>query len=160
MINKKDVMTEFGINLKAALDRRNISELEFAKRLGLQSHNIYEYERGQSDPKMHRVATIANKLGLTVGELLTGKENTDTHEGEVLPVDEFNDDLIKRLNIVMKLSKINTRQLSGNIGVNVGTISNILTGKRQPRLSSVVLIVKGLGANIEQVIPDLAKRVC
>lgn len=159
MQTKQEILNQYGASLRQALQDKSITEVELAKKLGTQSHAIYAYERGQSDPKMHRVATVARILGMSVEELVTGqkKPGSKTPQGQVLPVDEFNQQLAERLRVMVKLAKTNSNQLKLATGINSGTIVNVLTGKRQPRLSSVALIVEGLGANIEQAIPELQK---
>lgn len=159
MQTKQEILNQYGASLRQALQERSMTEVELAKKLGTQSHAIYAYERGQSDPKMHRVATVARLLGMSVEELVTGKKNPGAKmpRGRVLAADEFNQQLIERLQMMMKLAKTNSTQLQERTGLNSGTIVNVLTGKRQPRLSTVAMIVDGMGANIEQAIPELQK---
>lgn len=156
---KEDILNQFGASLQQALQNSSLTEPALAKKLGTQSHAIYAYERGQSDPKMHRVATIARLLGMNVEELVTGEKNPGTKmpQGRVLAADEFNQQLVERLRMMIKLAKTNSTQLQERTGLNSGTIVNVLTGKRQPRLSTVAMIVDGMGTNIEQAIPELQK---
>lgn len=159
MRTKENILNQFGVSLQQALQASPLTEPALAKKLGTQSHAIYAYERGQSDPKVHRVAIIARLLGMSVEELVTGEKDPGTKipRGHVLSADEFNHALAERLRMMMKLAKINSTQLQEKTGLNSGTIVNILTSKRQPRLSTVAMIVDGLGANIEQAIPELQK---
>lgn len=157
-MTKEDVLKKFGEGLKQILEDNGTTELELAKALGTQSHVIYDYERGRKDPTTYRAAQIAFILNVTVDELMAGEPRVKrkTKEGrEVLPVQEFNKDLIKRLNLVLKQAKMNNNQLAIKTGVDAATTLNVLAGKRQPRLSTVALMAAGMGANIEQLIPDL-----
>lgn len=157
MMTKEDMLKQFGTNLEQILHNSAMTERELAKALGTQSHVIYSYERGNKDPKMHRAAIMARILDTTVAGLLTGSKRAKKKslKGEVLPVEEFNKELIKQLNEALRNSSVNINQLSLKTGINSGTITNVLAGKRQPRLSTVVLMALGMDTKLEQIVPNL-----
>ena len=68
-------MTVFGENLKQIRLERNLSQDELAILLGTSKQVISRYETGQRSPKVSVVAEYAEKLGVTINRLATGRQN-------------------------------------------------------------------------------------
>ncbi len=73
---------ELGRRIQAMLDARCISRKEFAAMTGLTEAAISRYCTGAREPKSITLATIANSLGVSIGELLgTPCEDPETLDG-------------------------------------------------------------------------------
>lgn len=158
MMTKEEVLKQFGEGLTKTLEKDSKNKTWLAEAVGTQNQIINEYQKGVKDPQMYRVALIARALNVTVDELMTGqiRAKRKALKGEVLPAPEFYKELNKRLNMVLEQAKMNNNQLAVKTGINPGTTMNILNGKRkQPRLSTIAMMAAGMGANINQLIPDL-----
>lgn len=68
-------MTVFGESLKQIRLERNMSQDDLALLLGTSKQVISRYETGQRSPKVSVVAEYAEKLGVTINRLATGKQN-------------------------------------------------------------------------------------
>ena len=68
-------MTVFGESLKQIRLERNLSQDDLAILLGTSKQVISRYETGQRSPKVSVVAEYAEKLGVTINRLATGKQN-------------------------------------------------------------------------------------
>lgn len=64
-------MASFGKNLRERRKRLKLSQDEMASLIGTSKQVISRYERGERDPKVSVVLTIAKVLGVSVDELLT-----------------------------------------------------------------------------------------
>jgi ribosome-binding protein aMBF1 (putative translation factor) len=62
--------TRLGRNIKAARDRKGITQHELATTLKLRDQQIQHLERGRGVPNILRVMVVANVLGVTLDELV------------------------------------------------------------------------------------------
>ena len=64
----------FGERLKAARDRRKLTQEEVAEAAGLQASRLSEYESGRLAPQLERAAKLAAALGVSLDELVGLRE--------------------------------------------------------------------------------------
>lgn len=69
MCNARDV---FANNLKLALDRRGISQLDLSADLGVSSATVSYWCSGQKYPRPDKMQMLADALGVTMSWLTTG----------------------------------------------------------------------------------------
>lgn len=60
-----------GEKLKAARERRKLTQQAIAEALGVSQPTIHSWESGETMPRMKRLAAVAEAYGLTPKELLT-----------------------------------------------------------------------------------------
>ena len=70
----KTFAEEFGERLKAARDRRKLTQEEVAEAAGLQASRLSEYESGRLAPQLERAAKLAAALGVSLDELVGLRE--------------------------------------------------------------------------------------
>jgi transcriptional regulator with XRE-family HTH domain len=63
-------MSDFGIRLKAAREKKYTSAEQFANMLLMHPHAYRKYERGQSNPDFETLTRICNLLEVTPNDLL------------------------------------------------------------------------------------------
>lgn len=73
---------EFGRRLRAAREKKGLTQLELAKRLHLGESTISFYELGKREPNYETLIKLAAELDTTPDYLLTGKTNGN---GQSLP---------------------------------------------------------------------------
>lgn len=57
-------------NIKILRERKGMTQIKFAKKVGVNSTQISKYEKGDGFPKMENVFKIAEILGVKPGELI------------------------------------------------------------------------------------------
>lgn len=71
-------------NLTAAMEKRDISQRELARRLGVSSTTVSQWCAGKISPRMNRVDAICKILNLKRSDLMLSKEEAPAPE----PTDE------------------------------------------------------------------------
>ena len=64
-----------GRNIKRALERQGISQRQFAKNIGITECSLSRYINDTRVPKATMLAKIADTLGVTTDQLISGEEN-------------------------------------------------------------------------------------
>lgn len=64
--------TQFGLNLFHERNSRNMSSELLAQKVGIRSEYVNQLEAGRKTPSLDVIVCIANVLGITVNQLLTG----------------------------------------------------------------------------------------
>ena len=60
----------FAQNIKNARNRAGMTQAELAKKCGIATITIRQYESGKREPRMEQLSRIASALGLSVGDLV------------------------------------------------------------------------------------------
>lgn len=76
----------YGLNLKLARKWAGVTQKELAKRAGIATITVQQYEAGKRKPSIENWFSIANALHLSIDEL---------NNAETLPLGEFNPDTIQ-----------------------------------------------------------------
>ena len=69
-IDAKALAVAFGVRLRELRDREGLTQDRLAKLSGLQSSIIGRLERGQHEPRLSSVLSVARGLGVSPSELL------------------------------------------------------------------------------------------
>lgn len=72
----KEVNEKIGAMLKAAREKRNVTQAEMAEHLGMGRNIIYMVESGGSKTSVEVLMGYCDKLGITPNELLQVKEDS------------------------------------------------------------------------------------
>lgn len=62
-----------GDRIAAAREAAGMTEKQFAKRLGIKTATLLDWEEDRSEPRANRLATMAGMLGVSVMWLLSGQ---------------------------------------------------------------------------------------
>lgn len=65
--------TKFASAITRWRKRLNMSAAEFGKFVGTSDNTIYNYEKGHSMPQLYTAMLIAERLGVSIDEFLSGK---------------------------------------------------------------------------------------
>lgn len=65
--------TEIGENLKALLEKKNISQKEFSKKLGIHQATVSRYISNEREPGISTLVKMADVLDVTLEELILGE---------------------------------------------------------------------------------------
>jgi transcriptional regulator with XRE-family HTH domain len=65
-----DICARFGKRLRQARKKRGLSQLKLSERCGITHAHLSKLENGRREPCLFMLETLANGLGLTVGELM------------------------------------------------------------------------------------------
>jgi transcriptional regulator with XRE-family HTH domain len=68
----QEVQAHIAKNLKRAMQERGQTLLEFSEELGISRTAMQQYLRGTANPTVDTLATIAEQLGISLGELVSG----------------------------------------------------------------------------------------
>ena len=68
----QEIQKNIAENLKKAMQERNLSTLEFADELGIPLTSAKNYLKGKSNPTAETMSLLAEKLGITPVELISG----------------------------------------------------------------------------------------
>lgn len=103
-----DVAT-LGDRIAAAREAAGMTEKQCAKRLGVKTRTLEDWEQDQSDPRANRLANLAGMLGVSVMWLLTG-------QGDGLAEPDSDDGrLLKRAQAELAALRIAAQALQGRI---------------------------------------------
>ena len=72
-MTEKEITTKFAAGIVRWRKRLNMTPVEFAKFVGTGKNTIYNYESGRSMPQLYVAMRIAEKLGISLDELLNSK---------------------------------------------------------------------------------------
>ena len=67
----------FGDRLRLLRLAQSLSQEELAERAGLRTATVSDLERGQGDPSLNTLRSLAGALGATPGELLDGSSGSE-----------------------------------------------------------------------------------
>ena len=70
-------MTKFGIRLRQLRTARNLSQMDFAKQIGLSKSSVNMYERGEREPGLETLERIADYFNVDMDYLLGKSEITN-----------------------------------------------------------------------------------
>lgn len=97
--NRKKEYTNFNKNLKQAREKRGFSIAEFAESLGIPKNTYIAYENQNREPSYYLLCKIAERLNVTIDELLSYEKNPlGWVESELKPVLENTNYSIIRYN--------------------------------------------------------------
>jgi transcriptional regulator with XRE-family HTH domain len=66
----KDDARKLGENLKKIRTKKNITQTEFAKTLGVDKSFVSNIENGKTNPTLSTITNLAHALGVSTNELL------------------------------------------------------------------------------------------
>ena len=66
----KDDAKKLGENLKKIRTKKNITQTELAKTLGVDKSFVSNIENGKTNPTLSTITNLANSLGVSTNELL------------------------------------------------------------------------------------------
>jgi transcriptional regulator with XRE-family HTH domain len=98
-LGQVDPMTELGLTIKAARESLNISQDELADKVGVTRSAVSAWESGKNGPGRKRIKLLADALGLTQLELLSGKLPTPQKASGTLVAVQSNGDEIQIVDI-------------------------------------------------------------
>ena len=107
----KEVNEKIGAMLKAAREKRNVTQAEMADHLGMGRNIIYMVESGGSKTSVEVLLGYCDKLGITPNELLQVKEDnipTDLKK-QIVSLSEPEQDTLLEMLIVYESKKKNRK---------------------------------------------------
>jgi DNA-binding XRE family transcriptional regulator len=72
-MNEQDVTKRFAAAITRWRRRLNMNQKEFGDFVGTSENTVYNYEKGRCMPQLYTAMVIAEKLGISLDELLRGK---------------------------------------------------------------------------------------
>ncbi len=72
-------------NLSAIRKEKGLTQAELAHRVGIGMNSLARYERGEIQPSIEMASLIAEKLGVTINELIGSSSNQDWNLRLVTP---------------------------------------------------------------------------
>jgi transcriptional regulator with XRE-family HTH domain len=69
-------MGKFAENLARLRVEKDLTQDELARRVGVSQPAIAQYEKGTLTPKLYVTMRLANVFGVTIEQLVNGKEET------------------------------------------------------------------------------------
>lgn len=72
-MNEQDVTKRFAAAIIRWRRRLNMNQKEFGDFVGTSENTVYNYEKGRCMPQLYTAMVIAEKLGISLDELLRGK---------------------------------------------------------------------------------------
>ena len=66
----KDDAKKLGDNLKKIRTKKNITQVQIAKTLGVDRSFVSNIENGKTNPTLSTIASLAKALGVSINELL------------------------------------------------------------------------------------------
>ena len=90
---KKEILKQFGENLKRIRKEKKISRAQISQMIGLDENSVGSYERGGREPGLSRIIQLTEILGVSLGELI---EDSDEVKKKIIT--EYR--LINAINIV------------------------------------------------------------
>lgn len=75
-MNKKEILKEFGKNLRAERNRAGLSQDGLANQAGIcAGKHIGKIERGEANPSLYTIISIMNTLNISFDKLYNAKSN-------------------------------------------------------------------------------------
>ena len=85
----KEIRNSFGKRLSVSMARKNISNVDLAKHIGVHPNTISQYRKDKQDPGLHKVTQIAQVLEEDIAWLIAG-QTSDEINNKTLSVNEKN----------------------------------------------------------------------
>lgn len=103
----EDVRNSFGKRLSVSMTRKNISNIDLAKHIGVHPNTISQYRKDKQEPGLHKVTQIAQVLGEDIVWLVSGYTTDEMKQSNViskkmLAVHERNPEFLSDSNAVLK----------------------------------------------------------
>ena len=160
--------TTLGKRIAALRHEKKMKQDELAEKLGVSPQAVSKWENDQTCPDISVLPLLAETLGITVDELLTGKKE-DTPEARVLPESERREikDMMLRIvvmssdgnsvlvNLPLSLvevaldSGLNMAQVSGNEALKSVDLNKIMDLVRQGAVGNLVDIESADGDTVK-----------
>lgn len=68
----------FCVSIKELRERLELSQMDFAKRLGVKTGTVAEWESGESEPTLNQLAKISAEFNVSLDELISENKKTET----------------------------------------------------------------------------------
>lgn len=107
-------MDNFGQNLKSLRKRMGLTQLELAKKLGVQKTTVSNYETSVSSPPKNVLVEIANFFDVSLDELLGAREEK-VPTGEIFVMREGKNNLYPQSKTVKIFSELSNRTEITNV---------------------------------------------
>ena len=93
-----------GESIKRLRGEANVTQNEMAEAVNTSSKTVMSWESGKTEPKASELLLIADKLGITITELMGGKENMQSKIMAKLntAISQFNNDELNSLNALLE----------------------------------------------------------
>lgn len=73
----KDIQDSFGKRLSVSMARKNISNVDLAKHIGVHPNTISQYRKDKQEPGLHKVTQMAQILEEDIGWLIAGQTSDE-----------------------------------------------------------------------------------
>lgn len=88
-------MATFGDRLKTLRSRKNLSQMELSKQIGISKSSINMYERGEREPKFETLETIADYFNVDLDYLLGKTDIENRAQAAVIPFKPDNRNVLR-----------------------------------------------------------------
>ena len=150
--------TTIGKRIAALRREKGLKQEELAEKLGVSAQAVSKWENDQTCPDISLLPLLAKTLGVTVDELLSGKEES-APAVQIIPVSERKDinDMMLRIIIKSAKKKDNVRinipmplvKVGLDIGLNMTQVSSGNEALRSVDLSKILeLVEQGVVGNL------------
>lgn len=162
MLTPDEFNRKFGYYLEEIFQKREINRSWLSEDTNIPLASIYAYGQRRQMPSAYRAYKIMTRLGMTVDDIVKGEINKC--EPRLVNVslpskEEFNVSLKKNLNQLLKDHNLTKKELADRTGLAKGTITNIFTGKRIPKLSMIYIIASTLEIKIDSLLKPVNSEV-
>jgi transcriptional regulator with XRE-family HTH domain len=133
---------DIGERLKEA--RGELSQVEFARLIGVTKNTVGRYERGEREPDIEYLTKTYKTLNINPTWLLTGDgpKTLDDHEKHELSSEIFSDTIGERIKHFRMNLRYKVGEFAKIIGISQGSLSDIENSKTKPSADTLGSIVR------------------
>ena len=152
--------TTLGKRIAALRHEKELKQDELAEKLGVSSQAVSKWENDQTCPDISLLPLLAKTLGVSVDELLSGKQES-TPAVQIVPADKRKDIKDMMLRIVVKSAdndnvRINIPMALVKVGIDVGlNMTQVTNGNKALKdidLGKILeLVEQGVSGNLMEV---------
>lgn len=133
MIDFNDELKDISERIKELRKGANLSQANFAKKIGFSQGNVGDWERGISKPTIPALIAISNEFHVSIDLLVKG-------ESKIKTIDDSNIcmSIGKRIKQLRDKDNLTMKELAVEIGCAPGQISDWEKDKKQPSAGSII----------------------
>lgn len=143
-------MTNFGKHLKELRTQAGLTQGKLAKRLGVSTSRVSNWEQGQFLPDVLAVADIADELECSINEL-AGRAQPYDLDVQQKPIGDIMREKRSERHITQDL-------LSDLAGICIHTVRNWEQGKSYPNIEEAAKMADVFGCSIDELVGRKVKK--
>ena len=143
--------------LKELRRKANLSQTEFAEKIGISRSTVQRWERNDSTPSMDEMSKIAGILGTSVTNLIAETDNSTVgiSSPSVNNASPIHRKFVERLKTLMEKLNLSRNDLAKAVNVPLEEIAKWESNAVSPDINSVKSIAKILGCSAAYLIGEI-----